>query len=75
MAVHPNDMRIRVALVFVGRQMVIIHPVPIALHPVCWAVLLHPFGGHHGEGIERSAQRFTDTLQPVDGTDTGKDMG
>jgi hypothetical protein len=62
MAVHPKTLRIRVALVFVGGQMVILHPVPIALHPVGRAVLSDPFGDHHSEDIERRAQRFPDTL-------------
>jgi hypothetical protein len=53
--VRPNDLGIRLTLLFFRRQMVIIHPVPIALHPVCRAVRLHPFGGYYGEGIERSA--------------------
>ena len=44
------------------RGFVILHPVPIALHPVGRAVLSDPFGDHHSEDIERRAQRFPDTL-------------
>ena len=74
-AVRPKDVGIRLTLLFFRRQMVIIHPVPIALHPVGRAVRLHPVGGYDGEGIERSAERFPNTLSPVDGTDMRKDMG
>jgi hypothetical protein len=73
--VRPHDVGIRLTRLFFRRQTVILHPVPVALHPVCRAVCLPPVGGHHSEGIERSTERFTDTLSPVDGTDMRQAMG
>src|SRR5262249_2889696 len=75
MAIAPDAFCFRPAFRLARRQAGVLHPRPIAVHPLRWTMLSHPLRGNHGEAVQGVAQRLAHTLQPVRYANRRQHMG
>ena len=73
--VRPNDFGIRLTLLFLRRQMVIIHPNVHSGSPIpLGSAYASTAGATTAEAVARMPERFPNTCQAVDGPHAGADM-
>src|SRR5215472_10046434 len=74
-SIPSNNFGQSLSLGFPHRQARLFTARTIAIHPLLLAVSTQPVGSNNGQTVKRSAHRFPDTEQSIEGADLGEHVG